>query len=227
MSSFFKDRRGVSTPIFGAVVAVLVIVAAVGFGLYGSTSSKTVTSTNTVTSTSVSTEMLATTEMMSSSESMTVSSMSGMSQALSFTPKSGAMLSDAWLLAEPTGMMHEYAVSIHAEGLESNGTYLVEGALTTGTMAMVPISNQSMNMNSTSASEFQADKNGTGNYFIVLDNSPAITFESVQLFFLPGMSMQNETLVASVSFSLMMSNSSETMMSGSSETMMTTSTTGG
>ena len=59
-------------------------------------------------------------------------------------------------------------------------------------------------MNTTSASEFQADKNGTGNYFILLDSNPMTTFENVELLFLPGMVMQNATLVATLSMSSMM-----------------------
>jgi hypothetical protein len=132
------------------------------------------------------------------------------SNAYMFAAKSGAMISSGWLLAAPTGMMHEYAVSIHAGGLEPNGTYLVEGALMVSAMATVPISSQSMGMNTTSASEFQADKNGTGNYWIVINNNPATTFERVQLFFLPGMSMQNATLIATVSFTSMMMNTTTT-----------------
>jgi hypothetical protein len=71
------------------------------------------------------------------------------------------MISNAWLIVAPLGM-NEYGVSIHAEGLETNGTCLVEGPVPRGSMAVVPISNGSMMMNLTSDSEFQANKNGTG-----------------------------------------------------------------
>jgi hypothetical protein len=57
-----------------------------------------------------------------------------------------------------------------------------------------------MSMNSTSASEFMANRNGTGTFWIVLDSNPASAFENVQLLFLPGMSMQNSSTVATVSF---------------------------
>jgi len=215
MGSFFKSKLAVSNGIFGAAVAILVIVAAVGFGLYGTSSSKTVTSLNTiiVTATSVSTQVMTESSMMANhSETAMMGNSSGNAYMLS--AKSGAMISSGWLLAAPTGMMHEYAVSIHATGLEPNGTYLLEGALMVGAMATVPISSQAMGMNTTSASEFQADKNGTGNYWIVLNNNPATTFERVQLFFLPGMSMQNATLIATASFTSMM-NTTETMMTTS------------
>ena len=73
----------------------------------------------------------------------------------------------------------------------------------TGSMT-VPISSQSMHTNTTSASEFQADKNGTGNFFILLDSNPMTTFENVELLFLPGMVMQNATVVATLNMSSMM-----------------------
>ena len=214
MSSFRKRRRssGITNAVFGAVVAVLVIVAALGYGLYGTAASKTVTSTNTVTTMNVSTEMV-TTEMSHSSSSMNNENTTSPSAAYMFTAKSGAMVSQAWLLVLPTGMMHdEYAISIHAEGLESNGTYIVEGALSSGGMNVVPISSQSMNMNMTGGSEFQAEENGTGNYWVVLDSNPATTFENVQILFLPGMDMQNAMPVASVNLSMMMTTSETTMM---------------
>jgi len=160
---------------------------------------------------------MVTTEMMEnhSTTGMTGENTSSSACACMFTPESGAMITNAWLLLVPTGMMHEFAVSIHAEGLEANGTYIVEGTLTSGSMNTVPISTQSMSMNSTSASEFQSDKNGTGNYWLLLDANPATTFENIQLFFLPGMSMQNATLVASVNLTSMMMNTTETMMTSS------------
>ena len=163
--------------------------AAAGFGLYGTTASKTVTSTNTVTVVTTIT-----------SDIMTTSSMSSTSNyAYQFNATSGAMISSAWLLDVPVGM-HSYAVSVHAEGLEANGTYILEGQLANGTMTTVPISSQSMNMNTTSASEFQADKSGTGTYWIVLDSCPSTTFESITLLYLPGMMMANATSVATIHF---------------------------
>ena len=219
MNNFSRSKSAISTGIFGAAVVVLIVIAGIGYGLYGTASGKTTTSTQIVTTTNVSTEMMVTTEMMTGTGSM--SSMSGNmtgSEALMFTPSSGAMISSAWLLALPTGMMHEYALSIHAEGLEPNGTYLIEGALTAGVMAMVPISSQSMGMNTTSASEFQANKNGTGNYWIVINTNPATTFENIQLLFLPNMSMQNMTAVATLHFAMMMNSTETSMMTSMTST---------
>ncbi len=205
-----RSRLAVTSVIFGATVAVLVVIAAVGYGLYATTSlsPSTVTITTTTSPTS---------EMTSSSSTVMLTS-SG-SAAYSFTPKSGAMISNAWLLVAPLGS-NNYAVSIHAEGLEPNGTYLVEGPLSRGSMQVVPISNESMSMNHVGASEFQANINGTGLFWIQLGSNPMTTFEDLELAYLPGMSMQNATLVATASFTQM---NSTTAMS-STESMMTTST---
>ena len=170
-----------------------------------------------MTVTALSTEVMTTTEnsmMVTSSEEMMSNSSTTMGEnssggAFMFSPMSGAMISNAWLITSQAGM-NEFAVAIHAEGLEPNGTYIIEGALATGSMNVVPISSLSMNMNTTSGSEFQADRNGTGTYWIVLDSNPTTAFENVQILYLPGMSMSNATEVASLSFV--------------SETMMTTTT---
>lgn len=210
MKSFFNNnKRAVSNLIFAGTAIVLIVAAAVGFGLYGTTASKTVTSTNTVT---VATTDMMTTEAMTSESSMTQSSMSNTSNyAYQFNATSGAMISSAWLLDVPVGM-HSYAVSVHAEGLEANGTYILEGQLANGTMATVPVSSQSMNMNTTSASEFQTDKNGAGTYWVVLDSCPSTTFESISLLYLPGMIMSNATTVATIHFhSTMMATTSSIM----------------
>ena len=98
--------------------------------------------------------------------------------------------------------MDEFVVAIHVEGLEPNGTYVVEGTLATGSMNVVPIStlSMSMNMNTTSGSEFQADTNGTGTYWIELDSNPITAFENLQIFYLPRMSMSNAMEVAFLPF---------------------------
>jgi hypothetical protein len=214
-----RSRSAVANGIFGAAIVVLIVVAAVGYGLYGTAASKpAVISTLTVTTTNVSTEMMTTSEMMNHTTSMTEMSGNASSGcACMFTPKSGAMISSAWFVVGQTEMVNQYAVSIHAEGLEPNGTYIVEGTLTSGSMAAVPISSKSMSTNTTSASEFQADKNGTGNYFILLESNPMTSFGNVEILFLPGMVMQNATLVATVTPSSMMMSTSTTSM------MMTTS----
>ena len=136
-----------------------------------------------------------------------------------FIPKSGAMISNAWLIIAPLGM-NEYAMTVHAEGLEANNTYIVEGNESSGSMGMVPVSTKSMSMNMTSESEFQADSNGTGIYWVVLNTDPCNAFESIDLVYLPGMSMQNATIVATATLCQMMSSSS-TMMT-TNNTMMTT-----
>jgi len=206
-----KKTAAISNGIFGVSVVALIVIAAIGFGLYGSAASKApATTTLTLTTANVSTEIITSLETMmnhSTTSSMTESvgnSSSSSGCACMFTPKSGAMISSAWLLIAPTEMMHQYAVSVHAAGLEPNGTYIVEGQLMTGGMATVPISSLSMHMNTTSASEFQSDKNGTGNYFVLLDSNPSTVFENVELLFLPGMVMQNATLVATVNLPSMM-----------------------
>ena len=180
-------RSGISNTIFAGTVAVLVVVAIAGFGLYAVA----------LTHTSSTTEMMTT-----STESMTTSAMANATNSYAFTPHSGAMVNNAWLLVGEVGM-HEYAISVHAEGLESNGTYILEGALTSGSMQTVPISSQSMTMNETGASEFQTNLNGTGTYWIVLDSNPVSTFENIQLFYIPQGMMQDASLVATVSFTMM------------------------
>jgi hypothetical protein len=223
MKHISRSKSAISNGIFGAAVVVFIVVAAIGYGLYGTAASKpAVTSTLTVATTNVSTEMITSETAMMNHTSMTEMSRNSSSGcACTFTPKSGAMISSAWFVSAPSEMANQFAVSVHAEGLEPNGTYIVEGTLMTGSMTAVPISSQAMHANTTSASEFQADKNGTGNYFILLDSNPMTTFENVELLYLPGMVMQNETLVATLSMSSMMT--STTMMETS---MMTTSTTG-
>ncbi|MHB8567226.1 MAG: hypothetical protein ACYC7D_12660 [Nitrososphaerales archaeon] len=212
MKRFFNGKKAVSNTILSAAVIILIVAAASGFGLYATTASKTTTSLNTVTvtTTNVRTEMM-TAGMMNHTTS---EPMSNITYAYQFNGSSGSMISSAWLLDVPVGM-HEYAVSVHAEGLEPNETYILEGDLASGSMAVVPISTQSMNMNTTSASEFQTNGNGTGNYWIVLGSCPSTTFESIQLLYLPGMEMQNASTVATIHFGSSMVTSSETVMATS------------
>lgn len=205
-----RGRFGVTNAIFAGTVVVLVVVAAVGYGLYDAASSKQVSMTETMTTTSSAMTETMTTTASAMTETVTSTEMVNLTYAYTFTPHMGAMVNNAWLLVVPTGM-HEYAVSVHAEGLESNGTYILEGALTTGSMQTVPISSESMTMNQTSASEFQSNSNGTALYWIVLSSDPATTFENVQLYFVPEGMMQNATLVATVTFTMI----SETSMTSS------------
>lgn len=185
-------RLGVSTAIFATAVVVLVIVAGIGYGLYATSSHSQMTETSM-------TETMTTTQSMT--ETMTSTLMANQTNAYEFTEANGEMINNAWLLVVPLGM-NNYAVSVHAEGLETNGTYILEGSLATGSMQTVPISSESMIMNETSASEFQSNTNGTGLYWIELSSNPTTTFENIQLYFVPDMMMQNATLVASASFSM-------------------------
>jgi len=235
-----NSSAAISNLIFVTVIVALVIVSGVGFGLYAVALGNNTTSQHTVTVTALSTEAMTTTttensNMMTSSEEMMTttsssssatmggetnnSSSSNSAGAFMFSSVSGAMVSNSWLVTSQQGM-NEFAVAIHAEGLEPNGTYIIEGELATGSMNVVPISSLSMNMNTTSASEFQADRNGTGTYWIVLDSNPITAFENVQILYLPGMSMSNATEVASLSFTTMM-----TTMMTSTTAMMTAATT--
>lgn len=197
MSKF--GSKAVSRSIFAVSVVALVLLAAVGFGLYASKQAGT-SVMSTVTTTMGASTMV---EMSSATMSETVMTSSGnFGFAGTFTPQSGAMIGNAWLVVSSLGN-GEYAVAVHAEGLEPNGDYIVEGPVTTGAMQTVPISTASMDMNTTAASEFTADSHGTGLYWIVLNSNPTHAFEAIQLYFLPGMSMQNAMLIATVKFPMM------------------------
>ena len=196
MSKLNLRRSGVTNIAFAGTVVVLVVLAGIGYGLYGtSVSAPSKTVTVGMTETNMMTET--TTQM------MTATSM-GPNASYQFTPASGAMITNAWLVTVPLGMgMNDYAVSIHAEGLEVNSTYVVEAAQSSGSMATVLISSQSMNMNTTAGSEFQTDKSGTGLYWIELVNNPTTAFENVQLYLVPSNGMMNETtLVATATFAM-------------------------
>jgi hypothetical protein len=178
---------GVTSTVFGAVVVVLLIVAAVGYALYfttphGQTGSGIMTETVTQT------------------VSTTSGTSSGGTGAVQFAPATGQMVDNAWLLVEPTAS-GQFAVSIHAEGLESTqgmgSVYIVEGAESSGAMAVVPVGPNA------TASEFETTSNGVGSYFILLSQNPYTTFESVQIVYLPGMEMTNATVVATATLAMM------------------------
>lgn len=194
MSKFSIRRSGVTNIAFAGAVVVLIAVAGVGFGLYGTSLNA---SSKTLTVTSTETNMMSETM----TQTMTQTSMMSQNDSYQFSAASGEMISNALLLTVPVGM-NDYAVSIHAEGLEANGTYVVEGSMTSGSMHTVPISSQSMTMNTTAASEFQADKNGTGIYWIQLNSNPTTVFENIQLYLVPEGMMQNATLVATATFTM-------------------------
>jgi hypothetical protein len=130
------------------------------------------------------------------SVSMLHSEVANTTRGFQLSPHSGAgqMFHTGWVVIAPVGS-GEYAIAIHAEGLEppSAGGYIVEGAQRTTATNVVPIG-----ANAT-ASEFDAGADGIGNYWTVIMQNPITTYESVELLYLPGMNMTQATLVASVS----------------------------
>lgn len=120
-------------------------------------------------------------------------------EAIEFTPAAGQMIHSGWLLIEPTGI-GEYAVSIHAEGLEVTQTmgsdYMVEGAESSGSMALVPIGPNA------TASEFETCSAGVGNFFLLLGQNPSTTIENIQVVYLPGMSMTSAIVVATADLTM-------------------------
>ena len=190
-----RFRRGVTNAIFGGTVVALLVISAVGYGLYFTNASSGHTTT------SVSTEMMNHTMNETTTETSTEVMMHTES-AMGFTPASGQTVHSAWLLVEPTST-GQFAVSIHAEGLQSTqGTgnvYAVEAtsssaAMTTGLIGP----------NETS-SEFETTSSGVGNFFIVLGQNPLTSFESVEIVFLAGMQMSNGQVVATAQLSSAMS----------------------
>jgi len=112
--------------------------------------------------------------------------------ALALVAKPGQTIRSGWILISPIGSGH-YALSLHAEGLQpaSAGAYIIEVVPSSGSGNMVPISG-----NATTASEFEADTGGVGNYWYVLMENPSASFKGIDLLFLPGMDMTRATLVA-------------------------------
>ncbi len=115
------------------------------------------------------------------------------SKALALSPHPGAMIHTGWVVIAPVGS-GDYAIAVHAEGLEppSTGGYIVEAAQRTTAMNVVPIG-----ANAT-ASEFKAGTDGVGNYWTVVMENPTTSFESIELLYIPGFNMTQATLVATV-----------------------------
>lgn len=197
------NALGVTNSIFALVVVVLVIVAGIGYGLYATANHSAMSESST------SSMIETTTRTQSMTETMTTTLITNQTYSYQFTAAKGGMIMNAWLLVVPLGM-DAYALSFHAEGLEPNGTYILEGSLITGSMQMVPISES---MNTTAASEFQSDSNGTGLYWIQLSSNPVNTFENIQLYVVPEMLIQNATLVATAQFVTISESSSMTTSS--------------
>jgi len=194
-------KAGVSAPIFAGSVIVLLIVASVGFALYLSkpaSESMTHTTTENMVETSTETMTQTTTEQMSE----TGSTSSSATIAIAFNASAGQMFHSGWLLIAPAGMDH-YALSIHAEGLENtqamHDVYVVEGVESSGSMMSVPIGGQNATL-----SEFEVGSDGVGNFFVLLNQNPFSSYESVNILFVPGMQMANATVVATASLAMAM-----------------------
>jgi hypothetical protein len=174
------QQKGVPTQTFAAVVVVLVVIAAIGFGLYLTKPTATETMTETTTS--------------------TTTQSGNATSAFQFTPAKGQMLHSAWVVVGRTES-GQYTLAVYAQGLDTTqGTgndYIVEGAQSSGSMAVVPVG-----ANAT-ASEFDVGSNGVGSYFTLLSQNPLTSFENIQIVFLPGMHMTNATVVATASLTMM------------------------
>jgi hypothetical protein len=170
-------RRGVSNTVFAGTSIVLLIIAGIGFSLYLTSASTTHTTT----------------------DNMTETTTIGMSRsAIQFSPVTGQMMHTAWLLIQPAGS-GDYAVAVHAEGLENTqamgSDYIVEAQESSGSMSVIPIGPNA------TASEFETNSQGVGNFFIVLMQNPFTSFESIKIVYLPGMEMTNATVVATATLS--------------------------
>lgn len=182
-----KVHMGVSNAVFAGTTVVLLVIAGIGFALYLTNSSPAQTTTESMT------------ETMTHTSTATMTETANGTSAIEFTPATGQMIHTAWLLIEPAGM-DQYALSVHAEGLESTqstgGDYIVEGAQSSGSMSVVPVGPNA------TASEFDTASNGIGNYFVLLSQNPYTTFENIQIVYLPGMQMTNATVVATATLTM-------------------------
>lgn len=117
--------------------------------------------------------------------------MHSMTAAVSLTPASGPMPPhDVWFIVAPTGG-GDFAIVLNAQGLEQNGSYLIEGVTRGGSMKTVPVAGNATD------SEFVPDMHGNGLYWHVLMSDPRVTFEEVVLLYLPNMQMSAAQQVAS------------------------------
>lgn len=113
-----------------------------------------------------------------------------MTAAISLTPAGGPMPPhDVWFVIAPLGG-GDFAIILSAQGLEGNGSYLIEGVTRGGQMNHVPIAADAAN------SEFEPDTHGNGLYWHVLMSDPRVTYEQVILLYLPNMQMQGAQQVA-------------------------------
>jgi hypothetical protein len=163
-----STKRGNAVVLISAVLVALIVGAAVGyFARAGEVSS------------------------LINENSMMHQEMQSMATATQLTPATGMMPPhDVWFVVAPVGN-GDYAVILSAQGLEQNGTYLIEGVTRGGQMSTVPIAGTAAD------SEFAPDIHGNGLYWHVLMNNPYTTYEQVVLLYLPNMQMQNAEQVAS------------------------------
>jgi hypothetical protein len=111
--------------------------------------------------------------------------------AVKLTPASGPMPPhDVWLVVTSLGG-GDFAVVLSAQGLEGNGSYLIEGVMKGGQMNHVPITGNAAD------SEFEPDMHGNGLYWHVSMSDPRVQYDQVILLYLPGMQMTNAQQVAS------------------------------
>lgn len=179
-SSAGRMRPGVGMGVYAVTVAVLLAVAASGFVLYGTRPQAEATTTVT------------------STESASAGSSAMSASAVRFVPAHGQMFGDGWLIVAPLGS-GDYSMTVHATGLEPGamGTYIVEATQSSAQMAVVPVAGSNATL-----SEFMADAGGNGDFFTILMSNPSSDYESVSIVYLPGMMMDNATVVATASLAM-------------------------
>jgi hypothetical protein len=119
--------------------------------------------------------------------------MQSMATAVPLTPTNGSMPPhDVWFIVAPTGI-GDFATVLSAQGLEQNGSYLIEGVTRGGSMNAVPIAGNAAD------SEFVPDMYGNGLYWHILMSDPRVTYEQVELLYLPNMQMSSAQQAASAS----------------------------
>lgn len=156
-----------STVLIGAVLVALILGGAVGYFVRASEVSS-----------------------LMNENTMLHQEMQSMTAAIQLTPASGPMPPhDVWFIVAPTGG-GDFAIVLSAQGLEQNGSYLIEGVTRGGSMNAVPITGNSAD------SEFVPDMHGNGVYWHVLMNDPRVAYEQVELLYLPNMRMSAAQQVA-------------------------------
>ncbi len=126
------------------------------------------------------------------SASMAQAELQNYTVPIALSPQGGQMVESAWLFIAPTGM-GDYSVVISASGLDnsSSNAFIVEAVSKTGSMSTAPITGND------TTSEFEANPSGNGLFAATLMSDPRTTFETIEVFLLPGMSMTSSVLIAS------------------------------